>query len=207
MKTLSLFPNLLTMITIDEPEMNADIKRILMQEASDIDSRDRSNIGGWHSGPLVHRSEECFKKLKKIKIRALRDIVAERAEEYKPLWNMDMWAIVNSSGDYNMPHTHPKSDMSSVYYVDVGNAEDDKRSGAIVFLDPRGGIVNMSQVLVKADDFYRRMYGGGNIETIKPHTGLLLLFPSWLTHSVLPYQGSEPRIAVAANYAVDSFKT
>lgn len=36
----------------------------------------------------------------------------------------------------------------------------------------------------------------------RPEAGMLLLFPSWLTHTVNPYRGIRERISVAFNVRV-----
>ena len=46
------------------------------------------------------------------------------------------------------------------------------------------------------------MPGGQSIgasELLRPKPGLLLLFPSWLSHAVRPYRGAGVRISIAIN--------
>ena len=34
---------------------------------------------------------------------------------------------------------------------------------------------------------------------VTPRTGMLLVFPGWLSHFVHPYTGSRPRVSLSAN--------
>ena len=46
------------------------------------------------------------------------------------------------------------------------------------------------------------MPGGQSIgasELVRPKSGLLLIFPSWLSHAVRPYCGEGVRISIAIN--------
>ena len=38
--------------------------------------------------------------------------------------------------------------------------------------------------------------------TLKPNPGMMLMFPSWLRHAVLPYYGESTRITIAFNLRV-----
>ena len=42
----------------------------------------------------------------------------------------------------------------------------------------------------------------GVSELVHPHTGMLVLFPSWLQHAVRPYRGKAERISIAFNLSL-----
>jgi hypothetical protein len=80
-------------------------------------------------------------------------------EDLDGLQSFFMWATVHTQGSEHKIHNHPNAGLSGVYYVQVPCG-----SGGIAFYynkDPRGG---------------RRMHD--------PREGELLVFPSWLYHSV-----------------------
>ena len=52
---------------------------------------------------------------------------------------------------------------------------------------------------MQAPDLRFRSAGGEQIVKTRPTTGMLILFPSWLVHSVTPWQGTGLRISVAIN--------
>ena len=39
-------------------------------------------------------------------------------------------------------------------------------------------------------------------ETIRPASGMLVLFPSWLQHALRPYRGAAERISIAFNLSI-----
>ncbi len=200
-----VFSTPIVQFDIKDPDLNSDLKSILLAESTGP-SHDRSNVGGWHSDGLQNREEECFKKLHHIMGQKLRQIVdAKTNSEYKPLWKVTSWTVINGKGNYNMPHCHPRSDWSVVYYVDSGDDVPESYSGNLLILDPRGQLLDMSRNLPNTPKFYDAMFGDTVIR-LKPYTGLLVFFPSWLTHAVLPYEGDRPRIVISANYTLDSFK-
>src|SRR5262249_30370056 len=91
---------------------------------------------------------------------------------------------------YHAPHSHPDSAWSGVYYVDAGTV-DRSLSGVLEFLDPRAGV----EAVTAPGDPY------GEPVRVRPQTGLIVTFPSWLCHWVHPYVGHTPRIAVSFNAA------
>jgi uncharacterized protein (TIGR02466 family) len=109
----------------------------------------------------------------------------------------EAWANVVRAGNYAKPHVHPNSNVSGVYYVDVGDAaNDDQHSGVIEFIDPRQRPGMFETEGTVPFDGYR----------IAPTTGALLLFPSWLYHYVHPYRGTRPRVSVAFNVTIQKLK-
>jgi uncharacterized protein (TIGR02466 family) len=106
------------------------------------------------------------------------------------------WINVNRASDHNRLHCHPGSFISATYYVRV---PDDMRGGNIIFRDPRGPAVAMYET----PGIELPWVGDGVGVPFKPATGLLLLFPSWLEHSVESFEGSGERISIAFNASRD----
>ena len=79
----------------------------------------------------------------------------------------------------------------------VGSGETNNRAGCLQLDDPRGSI---------------NMYahpGGSNFGAsfrIKPEDGLLIIFPSWLYHSVNTFQSDTTRISISFNSKFSSFQ-
>lgn len=89
-----------------------------------------------------------------------------------------MWCIVGRLGLTGHPHRH-KGTLSGVYYVDAGKQGKDS-GGNIQFFAPRGPKDQPTHAVV-------------------PASGLVLMFPSKLMHSVSAYSSSEPRIVISFN--------
>ena len=116
-------------------------------------------------------------------------------------WTANMWANINRSGHGNEYHSHPGAFWSGVYYVDdAGIDADPSLGGELEFMDPRGPLPAMA-----APHLGYAIPGGlssGATERIRPKSGRMVLFPSWVLHQVRPYHGTAERISIAFNLTV-----
>ena len=180
----------------DSREINNDLlTSILARERNNPNSSMRSNVGGWHSTDDLDKwTGEAGKRLAQRIIdmvnHATTQIYANaRKSEQDVQWGIGLWANVNRKGDYNNVHSHPYSTWSGVYYVDAGDPpEGDKPSGSFTFLTPN---------LAEANTFFTKVVPQST--SIRPTSGLMLLFPSYLQHFVHPYDGDRPRVSIAFN--------
>ena len=113
-------------------------------------------------------------------------------------WSLSARAVVNPSGKDNLLHAHPNCFWSGVYYVDDGGINEDiSAAGQLELFDPRGPGPAMYNSAVRMN-----VPGGenaGGYHHIKPKSGLMVVFPSWLLHGVTPYRGKGLRISIAIN--------
>ena len=116
-------------------------------------------------------------------------------------FDAQMWANVSGPGHSNQMHSHPGALWSGVYYVDTG--EDDPNvdvEGELLLQDPRFPMnVMYMPELVNRDAKGKPQYSQ---VPIRPTNGRMVLFPSWLNHSVRPYKGKRERISIAFNLMV-----
>lgn len=112
------------------------------------------------------------------------------------------WFHITTRGGYFRAHTHPLASWSVVYCASRGDDEPHQphNMGDIVFYDPRA---NAAMFLDPTNRAMRRELSFHSFK-ITPRSGDLLIFPSFITHFVEPYQGEQPRVTVAANYWVNS---
>jgi uncharacterized protein (TIGR02466 family) len=105
----------------------------------------------------------------------------------------NLWINVNKPGCSNKSHMHPQAIISGVYYISVP-----KNSGDLIFENPIGNL--MSSYLPKA---YVNSYDRYNSSAwnVSPKDGFLVLFPSWLGHSVDVNNSKEDRISISFNYS------
>lgn len=116
-------------------------------------------------------------------------------------FDVQMWANINGPNDSNQMHCHPGALWSVVYYVDIG-ADDSNEDveGELLLLDPRFPMntMYMPELVLR--------YADGKAQysqyPVKPKNGRMVMFPSWLKHSVRPYRGTRERISVAFNIMV-----
>jgi len=149
----------------------------------------RSNVGGWHSDTNLHHLE-AFKPLRRIIENVSVNCANYLGLDFQKadLVFQGMWANRNGPGDYNTHHIHPNSFLSGSYYVKVP-----PQAGNIEFNDPVGERA-MFTYPVKPEINYlpRRL-------AYQAHEGLLIIFPSWLSHGVQANRSSETRLSIAFN--------
>jgi hypothetical protein len=77
---------------------------------------------------------------------------------------------------------------SGVYYVDVGDEPADAPGAVLEFSHP---------ITAAVMTFFPGVLPSARI--VRPETGMIILFPSYLQHSVRVYQGERPRVCVPFN--------
>jgi len=107
----------------------------------------------------------------------------------RPVYADDSWASVYRAGDYCMPHSHLRSDVSIVYMLDPGDDDpEEPMAGKLSFADPR--------IPACCPDEPSRV----TRHMIPEMTaGTMLIFASDYLHSVNPYRGRRPRITLSWN--------
>ena len=95
---------------------------------------------------------------------------------------------VNAPGRGHAVHAHPNSFLSGVYYVETRPGAD-----TITFHDPR------SQAAVIRPPVTQLVAVNADQAVVTVRNGTLLLFPSWLQHSVDPNTSKGNRISVSFN--------
>ena len=113
-------------------------------------------------------------------------------------FNYESWFHVAQNGGYFQTHTHPNHSWSMVFCINPGDEEpeNDFEAGKMLILDPR---MNAAMCLDPANRDLKREYSFNGFK-LHYKKGTVLIFPSYLQHSVEPYRGKEPRITVAANF-------
>ena len=103
----------------------------------------------------------------------------------------NMWAIVNKGGSTNLRHQHGNSTVSGAYYV---RAPED--CGEIVFYDPRPAPIYSYPKAISSNLLNAQVNG------ISPKEGALVLFPSYVDHSVNENKSNEERIVISFNIKI-----
>jgi uncharacterized protein (TIGR02466 family) len=187
----------------DAAELNAELKRIILERERQHRGVQHSNLGGWQSswdfeawgGQPAQRLLDAAREL------ATRLTSDRSGKAVRIAWQTNAWANVNRRNHGNEFHTHPGAYWSGTYYVDDGGIGDDHAlGGEFEIQDPRGVAPAMY-----APRLGFALPGGqsaGASELIHPRSGQLVLFPSWLLHAVRPYHGDRERISVAFNFGL-----
>jgi len=183
-----------TPVIIDEldgaAELNATLEGIILERMKGDPGVRLSNQGGWQSKHDLPRwGGDAGKRV----INHAAGLATENtaaAPGHAIRWSIDAWANVSVSGASNRAHVHGGSFWSAVYYVRVDEGE----GGELMLHDPR-----MPGLRMHAPDLRFKDAGPELVVTIRPKTGLMILFPAWLSHSVQPWDGGGERISIAMN--------
>jgi uncharacterized protein (TIGR02466 family) len=182
-------------------ELNKALSKLMFQlekQARNVAS-ETSNVGGFHT-------DNEFLSREEPEVQTLKGMIRNAVEEYMPLLieqecssppqglraNLWGWGINMRAGDSNTSHVHPNAKISGVYYVSVPPLKPDqlkaaKPEGSIMFYDPRPR-ANMNRIPNQISEI-----------VVPPEPGMMILFPSYHEHSVLPFRSQGVRTCVAFN--------
>jgi uncharacterized protein (TIGR02466 family) len=107
--------------------------------------------------------------------------------EFFELYNLEIdkiWVNIAKKGSYQEEHNHSISLFSGVLYIEVN-----KDSGNFQFINP----LSAEQILTPNSNKFKNDY------TIYPSNGMIIIFPGWLNHRVLPNNSNEDRISISFN--------
>ena len=196
-KIYRLFPTPVFHFRVENyQELNTELENyILNLKKKDEKGIKKSNAGGWHSYNFDINNDNTAKKFAKIFEEFYKKIIINKMG-----WKYDsnkvkmeaMWSIINKKGSFNIQHNHPNSYLSAAYYV-----RHPEKSGNIRFFDPREQknirypkikkYTDLSAVIIEKD----------------PKEGDLLIFPSYLYHSVGENLSEDDRIIVSFNVEIN----
>ena len=135
-------------------------------------------LGGWHSRSDLHKESTFIPIVESINqaARRISDNLGYHLDKHLKIGSM--WSIINPPGSNNRQHIHPQCHWSGVYYVHAP-----EQAGNIEFIDPR-----TAQVMNMPSFRMDRKRGRENWTKVQfqPTPGKMLIFPSWLYHSVAP---------------------
>jgi uncharacterized protein (TIGR02466 family) len=192
-RVLRLFP---TPVIIGEiggaAKLNAELERAICERIVSEKGVAKSNVGGWHSKTdLFDWAGEASDQVAQRAIElANAHTLGPRGQPVSPRWRIAAWANVSGPRDSNAVHVHPAAYWSAVYYVRVS----DGTRGHLLLHDPR-----MPALRMHAPALHLKDGGPEVIARIKPVEGRIVMFPSWVSHSVEPWDGESERISIALN--------
>ena len=141
----------------------------------------------WQSPDDLHHRPD-FADFARLAIGAAHGVFTFLKCRFEEIYLTSCWANVNRAGYAHHDHTHPNNYLSGVYY-----AKAPAQSGGIVFADPR------PQASVLAPAIEQTTPITANVHRVEPVAGRMILFHSWLPHSVEANQTDEERVSIAFN--------
>ena len=157
------------------------IEAVYAEQERDSTGIRKSNypqLGGWHSQVKLHK-DPAFAGLVQYVDAATEMMCGELGyhRSYR-LGIGTMWAIINPPGSSNLAHIHPGCIWSGVYYVQAP-----RNAGRIEFTDPRTQNLMTPVKYIPDSKPPRSCWKKVRYD---PVAGRMLIFPSWLYHSVAP---------------------
>ncbi len=148
---------------------------------------------GWQSAQRLHEMKE-FRDLVSCIEKAARSVLRFLKITYDAIEISGCWATVLTQGAVHQVHHHPNNFLSGVYYVRVGPGAD-----SINFHDPRSqaGIIRPPVVELTAEN--------ADQVVVSVKEGTLLMFPSYLQHSVAANASDKERISISFNVMFSAF--
>ncbi|GLQ88363.1 TIGR02466 family protein [Dyella flagellata] len=186
-QAFDLFPTRIWQVPLKQltPRFAEWVEAILAMRAAAPVPAGRTNRGGWNSVDHAVMHQPVFADLHQVVRHYCAQAFAEMGVA-APAFELQSWVNIHDRGGFNFQHMHEGALLSGTFYLQVPEG-----SGALVFKDPRAGVLNS----------YARGNGANAYKDIqlRPSPGLLVLFPHWLEHFVEPHEGQVPRICIPFN--------
>ena len=164
------------------------IKKECYQMQMNDNGRVVSNEGGWQSNDIsltenTHHTSHLISTIN-IMVNEVRNNI-----NFSPVHLSNAWFNINSPGNSNIRHTHPGCVFSGVFYIDTPND-----CGDLEFHRD-----------LRFSDYMWNEFNKNDSKTfvtwrISPEPYKLVIFPSYLVHSVTPNKSNDNRISLSFNY-------
>jgi uncharacterized protein (TIGR02466 family) len=108
----------------------------------------------------------------------------------------ESWFHITNDGGYHDAHHHHNCSWCGIYYAQAGDANEPDETGGC-----RNGGNRFYSPIAYGGSYWDvgNEYMRTGTYNITPEDGLLVLFPSYLLHSALPYRGTKDRIVISFN--------
>jgi uncharacterized protein (TIGR02466 family) len=191
---IAMFPTLVWKLQLRAALRDAINARILAALGEQRPGLPALNAGqGWQSEQTLHE-REAFRDLILCVHSVAKSILSFLRISYESVEVTGCWANVLARGAAHKLHSHPNNFLSGVYYVRTHPGAD-----TINFHDPRRqtSIIRPPVVELTAENTDQTV--------VRVANGTLLMFPSYLEHSVDSNMSEEERISISFNLMFSAF--
>ncbi len=171
--------------------MNAQLKQDLDRMTSPRPSLPPA--GNWQTIHTLHKKPQ-MEELNGYVHGACRGILDKMAVDYADTVITGCWANISPPGAPHPPHIHPNNFLSAVYYLAAPAG-----ANTIFFHDPR------PQIEIMAPHFKARNKLNSTLQHVEVSEGRLVVFPSWLVHSVPPNKSDALRMSISFNILLSDY--
>lgn len=183
----------------DSAALHAELLASISTHQKGYQGDGRSNVGGWRSETgqlefLGNAGREVIARMQSVVSEATRVLFQQQGLNAPQIrYQLQGWANVCPPGAFNSAHSHPGSTWSGVYYVDAG-APTSPHHSQLQLIAPEQGRASTFMPYLLPDTL-----------CINPKDGMLVVFPSYLVHAVLPHHGERARVSIAINLRSDPY--
>ena len=170
------------------------LKQVCYKIKNNDGNKDRqySSFNGWHSEVYLSRIKE-FNEVIDTVYNIVQTIKTELG--FKKDLNLNIlqyWININGNKSYHAPHIHRGFLFSAIYYIDSPEDCGD--------LDLHTPTKNLHYHI--RDDWFDNQDKIYTNYTVKPEPNKLVIFPSWIEHSVRVNKSNKDRISIAFDIGV-----
>lgn len=191
----------------DHASLNQELKQLLLQREADPRARNPNpslaqqpqvfessfDLFAWKEPCIARLREFCWLQLARV-VAQLNGYTGEEMSRIRI--HSHTWFHVTRHGGFVITHTHPMASWSGVYCVAPGErAPDRPDSGVLRFHNPH----HYSNTFLDPGNARLAAPFHHGTWSVPLRSGQLVIFPSWLSHEVLPFYGGDERITVAFN--------
>ena len=187
--------------------LNAELRELFLARAAEGDKYRNKT-------PFVYRNDALFESNFRLfdwphdSIRKLRDFCWGAL--YKSIGELngydaeflrrlhiayEAWFHITRKGGFFGAHNHAMHSWSGVYCVCQEGDDPESDSGKLTFINPFA--TNTMYIDMASAKLKPPFHSGHRLIRLTP--GQLVIFPSWMLHEVMPYDGDGVRITVAFN--------
>jgi uncharacterized protein (TIGR02466 family) len=187
-QTIPLFPSPIMVVDYSGSELaliTEEIELALPKINMPVDDSRHMVKTSYRMGANDITDHQLFQLKQNIDEAVLR-YTAEVTGEMQPMRVVESWFNEYAQGGYMSEHEHPGNIISGVYYHKA-----DELCGNLWFRNPNALMLNCHWPGV-AVDHYRNV-------PVAPQPGRLVLFPSWMAHSVSTIKSTEGKTSISFN--------
>jgi uncharacterized protein (TIGR02466 family) len=178
-------------VKLDKPHLNKGNEHY--QKIGPMEQRHKRNlIESW--GTLFdNRDSEEFNQVIDFCHSVTLNVAKRVNEKYVDTSNWlirmkESWSHITQNGGYHDYHDHPYCSWCGIFYVDAGDTDSKNKNGNNRFYTP-----------LKTTPEIGLEFLSHTFHDPVAQTGKLIVFPSILPHSAMPYFGERDRVVVAFN--------
>lgn len=187
--------------------LNAELRELFLKREAEGDKYRNTTPFTYRNEALFESNfrlfdwpHDCIRKLRDFcwgaLYRAIGDLNGYDLDFLRRLHiRNEAWFHITRRGGLFGAHNHPLHSWSGVYCVCHDGDDPESDSGKLTFINPFA--TNTMFIDMSTMKLQRPFSAAHHMVRLQP--GQLVMFPSWMLHEVMPYDGDDVRITVAFN--------